>query len=137
MGATKTLKLTNSSPGEDMERRDERGNVIVVQVLNVFTTTLPDSGANVRCADYRANGGREVYRMRADQDPDVWTLVDASTACGRRRRRAEWECCEGCCRRLGLVAGTVGLEARNGKPEWKTRRTCLYGGLRKRCMAQT
>ena len=111
------MKLTNARPGDDLERRDERGDVIVVQVVNVFTTTLPDSGANVRCADYRANGGGEVYRMRADQDLDVWTLVDACTACGRRRRRAESEWCEGCCRRLGVVDGTVGLEARNGKPE--------------------
>ena len=94
------MKLTNARPGDDLERRDERGYVIVVQVANVFTTTLPDSGANVRCADYRANGDGEVYRMRVDQDPDVWTLVDACTACGRRRRRcAESEWCEGCCRR--------------------------------------
>ena len=76
------MKLTNARPGDDLERRDERGDVIAVQVVNVFTATLPDSGANVRCADYRANGGGEVYRMRVDQDPDVWTLVDACTAPG-------------------------------------------------------
>ena len=35
----------------------------------------------------------EMYRMRADQDPDVWTLVDACTECGQRRRMAgsEWK----------------------------------------------
>ena len=131
------MKLTNARPGDDLERRDERGDVIVVQVLNVFTTTLPDSGANVRCADYRANGGREVYRMRADRDSDVWTLVDSCTACGRRRRRMESEWCEGCCRRLGVVDGTVGrlgsTEREAGvedAPNLPVRR------FTKRCMAQ-
>ena len=70
------MKLTHARPGDVLERRSDRDDVIVVQVLNVFTTTLPDSDDNVRCADYLVTGGREVYRMRADQDPDVWALVD-------------------------------------------------------------
>ena len=99
------MKLTNARPGDDLERRDERGDVIVVQVVNVFTTTLPDSGANVRCADYRANGGGEVYRMRADQDPDVWTLVDACTACVRAAAAP---------RGVGMVRGVLPTARRRG-----------------------
>ena len=63
------MKLTHARPGDVLERRSDRDDVIVVQVL-------PDSDDNVRCADYLVTGGREVYRMRADQDPDVWALVD-------------------------------------------------------------
>ena len=73
---SETVKLTHARPGDVLERRGDRGDVIVVQVLNVFTTTLPDSDGNVRCADYSVNGDREVYRMRADQDPDVWALIN-------------------------------------------------------------
>ena len=77
------MKLTNARPGDVLERRGEHGEVVVVEVVNVFTASEPDSAGNVRCADYRANGGvGEMYRMRADQDPDVWTLVDACTECG-------------------------------------------------------
>ena len=48
-----------------LERRSEHGEVVVVEVVNVFTASEPDSAGNVRCADYRANGGvGEMYRMR-------------------------------------------------------------------------
>ena len=99
------MKLTQARPGDVLERRGDRGDVIVVQVLNVFTTSVPASGDNVRCADYCANDGRDVYRMRADEDPDVWTLVDAGAECGQRRRWAESEWCEACYQRLGIVDG--------------------------------
>ena len=109
------MKLTQARPGDVLERRGDRGDVIVVQVLNVFTTSVPASGDNVRCADYCANDGRDVYRMRADEDPDVWTLVDAGAECGQRRRWAESEWCEACYQRLGIVDGTIGFEMRNGQ----------------------
>ena len=38
---TKRVKLTHARPGDVLERRSDRDDVIVVQVLNVFTTTLP------------------------------------------------------------------------------------------------
>ena len=109
------MKLTQARPRDVLERRGDRGDVIVVQVLNVFTTSVPASGDNVRCADYCANDGRDVYRMRADEDPDVWTLVDACAECGQRRRWAESEWCEACYQRLGIVDGTIGFEMRNGQ----------------------
>ena len=78
------MKLTKARPGDVLERRGPHGEAAVVEVVNVFTASEPDSAGNVRCADYRANGGAgEMYRMRADQDPDVWTLV-AATECWRR-----------------------------------------------------
>ena len=45
----------------------------------------------------------EMYRMRADQDPDVWTLVDACTECGQRRRMAGSEWCEACRQQNGKL----------------------------------
>ena len=98
------MKLTKARPGDVLERRGEHGEVVVVEVVNVFTASEPDSAGNVRCADYRANGGAgEMYRMRADQDLDVWTLVDACTECGQRRRMAGSEWCEACRQQNGKL----------------------------------
>ena len=103
------MKLTKARPGDVLERRGEHGEAVVVEVVNVFTASEPDSADNVRCADYRANGGAgAMYRMRANQDPDVWTLVEACTECGQRRRMAGSEWCEACRQQNGEVGVATG-----------------------------
>ena len=103
-GERKPVKLTKARPGDVLERRGEHGEVVVGEVVNVFTASEPGGAGNVRCADYRANGGAgEMYRMRADQDPDVWTLVDACAECGQRRRMAGSEWCEACRQQNGKL----------------------------------
>ena len=51
------MKPTKARPGDVLERRGEHGEVVVVEVVNVFTASDPGGAGNVRCADYRANGG--------------------------------------------------------------------------------
>ena len=72
------IRLTGARARDVLERVGHNGQVHVIRVENVFTTRYPDRpDVPVRCADYRDYGGRDTYRMRADDsaDREHWTRV--------------------------------------------------------------
>ena len=71
---------------------------------------MPAGGGNLRRTDYRGCDGGMVFQMRADEDADVWTLVDACPGCARRRRRAGSEWCHACRQRSGNADDSPGVQ---------------------------
>ena len=67
------MKLTQARPGDLLRGPDGE----TIEIVAVFTCTVRRILKNLRAADYRHRGGRQTFRVYADEDDDKWTRVAA------------------------------------------------------------